>query len=346
MNIHQKQGGRRLVWAVLVCMALFMAGCADAATPGGTAVSNPAPSIAEQAHEAPAELLPLPDLEAAPLAGKPLQVVATTSIIGDVVAQVGGEAIDLTTLMSAGQDPHSYQSGARELTAVADAHVIFVNGWDLEDALVKNLKEIGGGVPLISISANIIPLALGADEHGHADPHVWFSIDNVVQWSDNVAHVLSALDPANAPTYAANAAAYQAELAELAAATETQLAQIPAEKRFLITNHDSLRYFADRYGFTLLGAVIPGSSTLAEPSASDLTGLLETMHSHHLCTLFTETTVSDTLAQTVASELSGCDEVKVLPLYTGAIGPAGSGADSYIGMFRANVDTIVSGLAP
>ncbi|MCZ7674443.1 MAG: metal ABC transporter substrate-binding protein [Chloroflexi bacterium] len=257
MNIHQKQGGRRLVWAVLVCMALFMAGCADAATPGGTAVSNPAPSVTEQAHEAPAELLPLPDLEAAPLAGKPLQVVATTSIIGDVVAQVGGEAIDLTTLMSAGQDPHSYQSGARGVNGRCrrSRHLCQRLGFGRRpgEESKKKLAAASPSSPFPPISSP----GLGADEHGHADPHVWFSIDNVVQWSDNVAHVLSALDPANAPTYAANAAAYQAELAELAAATETQLAQIPAEKRFLITNHDSLRYFADRYGFTLLGAVIP-----------------------------------------------------------------------------------------
>lgn len=108
--------------------------------------------------------------------------------------------------------------------------------------------------------------------------------------------------------------------------------------------HDAFGYFAQEYDFTVLGTVIPNLSTLAEPSAGDVAGLIEKMKEHDVCTIFTETTVSDTLVQTVAAELEGCDEVKVLQLYTGAIGPEGSGAESYIGMFRTNVDIIVEGL--
>jgi len=166
----------------------------------------------------------------------------------------------------------------------------------------------------------------------------------VQQWVQNVQTVFSELDPANAAAYESNANAYLAELTDLENYAETQLAQIPAEKRFLVTNHDSFGYFAEAYDFTVLGTVIPGSSTLAEPSASDLTALVATMAEHNLCTLFTEATVSDSLAKTAAGELTNCDKVQVLPLYTGAIGPAGSGADSFVGMFRANVDTIVEGL--
>ena len=111
-----------------------------------------------------------------------------------------------------------------------------------------------------------------------------------------------------------------------------------------MTNHDAFGYFAQEYGFTVLGTVIPSISTLAEPSASDLAELITEMGEHGVCTIFTETTVSDALAQTVAAELDGCDNVQVLKLYTGALGPAGSGADSYIGLFRANIDAIVAGL--
>lgn len=304
------------------------------------------------------EMLTLPALEAIELNDSALKVVATTSIIGDVVAQVGGDAIELTTLMGPGQDPHSYEPGARELTAVANADVIFVNGWDLEEGLVADLAEIGAGVPLIPISANIEPLAFGDDEHEHEetdetanehehsgiDPHVWFSIPNVAQWTENVASVLSALDPANAEIYAKNAAAYQLELEALAQTVEPQLAAIPAEKRFLVTNHDTFSYFANAYDFELIGTVIPAASTLAEPSASDLTALIHEMEAHAVCTIFTETTISDTLAQTITAELEGCDEVQVLELYTGAIGSVGSDTDSYIGMFHANVDAIVAGL--
>lgn len=352
-----------VVGLIILFYGLFVAGCSTGPSREETAVSTIPPTQAEMdEHDTGAEMLSLPELQTAELNGEPLKVVATTSLIGDVVAQVGGDAIQLTTLMEPGQDPHTYEPGARELTAVAGAHVIFVNGWDLEEALVNDLKEIGEGVPLVPISANIAPLEFGGhspadedehegeeheeEEHDHsdADPHVWFSIPNVEQWVENVERVFSDLDPANAETYGSNAAAYLAELEELAEYAEAQLSQIPEENRFLVTNHESFGYFAHEYGFTVLGTIIPAASTLAEPSASDLTTLIAAMEAQGVCTLFTETTVSDTLAQTIAAELDDCEEVQVLKLYSGAVGPAGSGAGSYIGMFRANVDAIVAGL--
>jgi ABC-type Zn uptake system ZnuABC Zn-binding protein ZnuA len=112
----------------------------------------------------------------------------------------------------------------------------------------------------------------------------------------------------------------------------------------LVTNHDSFGYFAQAYNFEILGTVVPGSSTIAEPSASDLAALIGTMEEHGVCTIFTETTASDSLSQTVAAELETCDAVQVVALYTEAIGLAGSGAHSYIDMFRANVEAIVTGL--
>ena len=335
----------------------------------------------EHDHDAEAEMLMLPEVAAAALDGAPLRVVATTSIIGDVVAQVGGDAIDLTVLMEPGQDPHSYEPAAQDLTAVANAHVVFVNGWNLEEGLVDDLENIGEGALVVPISANIAPLTFGegehhdehegeeegehhdehegeeegehhdeheGDEHAHdhsgADPHVWFSIHNVEQWAENVEHILSDLDPTNAEVFEANAATYVAELEDLEDYAAEQLSQIPEDKRFLVTNHDAFGYFAHEYDMSVLGTIIPSMSTLAEPSASDLADLITEMEEYGICTIFTETTVSDTLAQTAAAELSGCDEVQVLQLYTGAVGPQGSGADSYVGMFRANVDALVSGL--
>jgi ABC-type Zn uptake system ZnuABC Zn-binding protein ZnuA len=307
-----------------------------------------------------ARMLTLPELAAVDLDGAPLKVVATTSIIGDVVAQVEGGTIELITLMEPGQDPHSYEPTPQEMAAVSQAHVVFVNGWDLEEGLARDLQEIAQDVSLVPISAYIEPLAFGEtarehteggaesdkDEHAHAgaDPHVWFDIHNVEQWVENVVRVLSDLDPTHAETYESNAEAYRTELAELAAYAERQLSRIPAEQRYLVTNHDSFGYLAHAYDLRVLGTVLPAASTVAEPSASDLAALIEEMEAHGLCTLFTEATVGDRLAQTVAAELEGCDEVWVLKVFTGAIGPAGSGADSYVGMFRHNVDTIVAGL--
>ncbi len=309
-------------------------------------------------------MLSLPTLPAAELEGAQLQVIASTSIIGDVVSQVGGDAIALTTLIAAGQDSHTYEPGAQALTAVAQADVIFINGWNLEESLVHDLESIGEDVPVIAISAKIEPLYADeavhedeheeADEHEHketeehthegADPHVWFDIQNVVQWTENVAQVLAALDPANAATYQNNAAAYTEELLALESDVRKQLAILPPENRILVTNHDSFSYFAQAYDFEILGTVIPNSSTLAEPSASDLAALIGTMEEHGVCTIFTETSASDSLAQTVAAELGSCSMVQVVQLYSESIGIVGSGAESYIDMFRANVQAIVTGL--
>lgn len=345
--MNRKYLGFLLAALIMAMFLSWVAGCssADQASQSQTTTTTPTTGQASNL-----EMLTLPSLRALDLSGRPLRVVATTSIIGDVVSRVGGDAIELTTLMGPGQNPHSYEPAAKDLAAVSSADVIFVNGWDLEETLVANLKAIGENAVIVPVSANIEPMpfndadAEGGEGQARPDPHTWFSVHNVEQWVKNIEQVLSALDPANAETYAANAKAYLAKLSELDAYAQAKLADIPPEKRVLVTNHGAFGYFARDYDFEILGTVIPGMSTLAEPSASDLADLVATMETHGVCTIFTETTVSDTLAQTVASELSGCDEVKVLPLYTGSVGPPGSGADSYIGMFRANVDTIAEGL--
>lgn len=305
-------------------------------------------TVAEDAghgHDTEANVLTLPGLETAVLDGRPLRVVATTSIIGDVVAQVGGDAIQLTTLIGAGQDAHSYQPGAQDLTAVANADIIFINGWDLEENLIENLENIGQDVPIVPISAGITPITSSEEDHHGADPHVWLDIENVAQWVTNVETVLIALDPANKAVYEQRATAYRMELAELRAFADAQMKAVPPENRFLVTNHDSLSYFAAAYDFNVIGTVIPSVSTLSEPSANDLADLLWKMQAHQVCTIFTETAVSDKLAQTVAAELDSCSQIEVLPIYTDSIGLAGSGADSYIHLMQSNIATISKGLS-
>lgn len=360
--------------ALFVLLAGLVAGCSGSKV-GDTAVSSQTTTEHDDAEEHDdhddadehddhddAEMhLSLPVLEPAELNGGKLRVVATTSIIGDVVAQVGGEAIELTTLMEPGQDPHSYEPGARELTVVADAHVIFVNGWDLEEALIGDLENIGDSVAIVPVSANITPLSFGDTaveaeaheeheeedgEHHHAgaDPHVWFSVANVQQWTANIAQTLSALDPENAAVYEENTAVYQSQLTDLQEQITTKLASIPAENRYLVTNHGAFNYFAQAYDFEIVGTVITGFSTLAEPSASDMADLIAVMQAHQVCAIFTETTVNDQLAQIVADELDFCENVQILPLYTGSLGEVGSGADSYLGWMETNVATIVAGL--
>jgi ABC-type Zn uptake system ZnuABC Zn-binding protein ZnuA len=276
------------------------------------------------------------------LDGRPLRVVATTSLVGDVAGRVGGDAIALTTLMPPGQDPHSYQPAAADLAAVANADLILVNGWNLEEGLLGDLAA-AGDAPLVPVSAGITPLPIGADRSA-ADPHVWQDVSNVVQWVATIEAVLSAADPANAATFAANAAAYRAELAELDDFVRQQTATLPAERRVLVTNHDTLAYFAAAYDFRVLGTVLPGASTLAEATAANLAALAGAMDAAGVCSLFVETTAADQVARTLSEELDNCDEVRVLSLYSDALGPPGSGAESFVGMMRANVALIVEGL--
>lgn len=296
----------------------------------------------EHEHAAAMEMLVVPSLTPVDEGKRPF-IVATTSIIGDVVAQVGGEAIDLTVLMAAGQDPHSYEPAAQQLTAVSTSDIIFVNGWDLEESLIRSLVAIGDDVPLVPVSAGIEPLAFNGNET-LADPHVWFDVANVKQWTTTIADSLSTIDPANADIYAANATAYQAELDELDSYLHEAMDSIPAENRRLVTNHGAFNYFANAYDVEIVGTVIPSLSALAEPSAGEMAALISIMNAQNICAIFTETTLSDNLAQTMAAELDGCEKTAVSKLYTGAIGTADSGANSYISMMKANADAITNGL--
>ena len=285
-----------------------------------------------------------------------LRVLTTTAIIGDVLSQVGGEQIDLTILMASGQDPHSFEPSAGDLAAASNAQVIFVNGWALEERLIQALANTVKETPIVSISAGITPLLRGgSDENGGdsaegtnqaVDPHVWIDPHLVKQWARNSYTILSTLDPANAPAYEDNLASYSEQLEELVSYFDEQVGGIPSEARKLVTNHDSLAYFASAYDFKVIGTIIPAGSTLAEPSASALARLISDMEEFGVCAIFSESTVSDDLAQTAAKELDNCNEVQVITLYTGALGPEESGAGNYIDMMRANISAIVKGICP
>lgn len=305
-------------------------------------------------NQAPLSPLALPQLSAVSLNNQPLKVVATTNMIGDIAGRIGGEAVDLTILIAPGQDSHSYEPSSGDLTAAADAHVIFVNGWNLEEGLIANLENVSEDGVVVPVSAGIAPLPFAEhgpdehaggeeEEHAGADPHTWLDPHLVVQWVENISQVLGTLDPANAPLYRQNAADYLIELHSLIQYYDEQVATIPTTERVIVTNHDAFGYFAAAYNFEIIGTVLAGSSTLAEPSAEALAELVETMKEAGVCTVFIETSASPVLAETVAAELDSCDNVQIVTLYTGSIGPPGSGADSYIGMMTANIDAIISG---
>ena len=292
----------------------------------------------------------LTQLAAVPLeASQKLQVVATTSIVGDVVGRIGGDAIELTTLMGRGADPHTYVATPSDSAAVHDAHVLFSNGAGLEEGMSELTLDSSGGAVHIPLSDNL-PL-LGAayagkaqqpgpgEAMGQPDPHVWFDVQNILAWTKTVLETLSSLDPADRSSYQASADAFAQELEDLDTWILEQVAIIPQSNRKLVTNHETLGYFARRYGFELVGAVYPLSPS-SEPSARDLAGLEEAIRQYGLSVLFTEGTVRPVLADQVARDTG----VRLVPLYTESLGPPGSGAESYIAMIRYDVQAIVAAL--
>jgi ABC-type Zn uptake system ZnuABC Zn-binding protein ZnuA len=280
--------------------------------------------------------------------GGKLRVVATTSILGDVVRNVGGDAIDLTVLIAPGQDPHAYEPTPRDIAAIEKAQVVFENGLGLEAALDPTIKATAAhGQPVVAVSTGVKVLGSGSapspggENNAAGNPHVWLDPTNVGIWLNNIETTLSKLDPQNAASYHANATAYGAKLTELDAYIKDQTAKVPTERRKLVTDHEALEYFAARYGFEVVGAVIPGYSTLAEPSAANLTDLISKIRAEKVPAVFVGSTANPKAADVVAQETGA----KVLSLYSEALGLPGSGADTYLGMMRYDTDTIVEGLS-
>jgi ABC-type Zn uptake system ZnuABC Zn-binding protein ZnuA len=281
--------------------------------------------------------------------GEKLQVVATTNIVGDVVSQIGGEQIALTTLMDIGIDPHSYVPTPTDTAAIHDAHLVFANGAGLEANLEEMFESAGGGAVQIHVSHELEHRLGGNEpeeaghEHGqedeNLDPHAWFDVQNVIHWTETIEQTLSALDPANAESYRANAAAYVEELGDLDAWVEEQVATLPQANRKLVTNHPAFGYLAGRYGLEQVGAVYPISPS-SEPSAQDIAALEDAILEYGVPAVFTESTVNPKLAEQVAQDTG----VELVALYSGSLGGPGSGAESYIALIRYDVKAIVDAL--
>lgn len=290
---------------------------------------------------------------AAPRESGPLRVVATFSIVGDLARNVGGEHIALTVLAGPGADAHTFIPTARDAAAVAQAQVVLENGLDFETWLDDLYAASGSTATRAVVSAGVSTLSGEAgygvdehaedDEHGHGavDPHIWHSVANAILMTNNIRDALIAADPANAAAYRANAAAYAAQLQVLDDWIFAEVARLPAERRKLVTTHDTFGYFADRYGFEVAGTVLPASTEGASPSAQELAALVEAVRAAGVPAVFAENVAASGLLSQVAHE-AGVEVVA--SLFTDALGPEGSGAPTYIEMMRYNVTTIVQAL--
>ncbi len=286
---------------------------------------------------------PSQPLQPAASPGK-LKVVATTTIVGDVVQHIGGQAIQLNVLLPVNADPHSFQPTPQDAAKVAEAQVIFVNGAGLEAFLSPLLENAGSQVRQVSVSQGISLHSALEEEHEEddpqGDPHVWMDPNNVMVWVKNIAAALSEADPQNATLYQNSAEMYLQNLDELDLWIRQQVDQIPEARRVLVTDHQVFGYFAERYGFQQLGAVIPGYSTMSQPSAQELAALEDSLRSLNVPAIFVGNTIQPNLVEQVSNDTG----TQLLFVYTGSLTDASGPAATYLDYMRFNVNVIVSAL--
>lgn len=273
-------------------------------------------------------------------------VVVSTNILGDVVDEIVGDEADVLVLMQRNADPHSFEISAKEAARIQDADLIVSNGLGLEEGLQKNLDAAtNAGVRSITAGELIEPLEYSSgDAAGAPDPHFWTDPARMVEVVAGIAEELEKTDGIDASVIAANAAEYTAQLDDLDAEMTAAFAAIPGERRQLVTNHHVFGYLAERYDFTVIGAVIPGGTTLAAPSASDLDDLVSAIEKAGVSTIFADSSQPDRLVQVLADEAS--IDVDVVALFTESLGERGEGADTYLQMMRSNTELIATGLSP
>lgn len=272
-----------------------------------------------------------------------LAVVATTTMLGDVASQVVGDAGEVAVVMPPGADPHTFQPSARQVAQMQDADLLVVNGAGLEESLQDAVEEAeAAGVPVLRAADHVEPLAAGDDEHaeGGADPHFWMDPDRMAEAVTALGERLTDLSGEDAPAQRADD--YARQLVELGEEIDAILASVPPEARTLVTDHDSLAYFAERFDFNVAGTVIPSTTTGAEPSAQDLEALAEILRREEVPAIFADTSQPDRLAQTLAEEVGAA--VEVVPLHTGSLGTEDGGPTTYVEALRTDAERIAEAL--
>lgn len=280
------------------------------------------------------------------LAARPIRVVATTGMVGDLVRNVGGERVEVVILMGPGIDPHLYKASADDVVQLQRADIIFYSGLHLEAAMGEVLERMQSRSQTVAVTGGIPREALlSSDEYDNLfDPHVWFDVALWRQTVDYVRDMLIDLDPGHASIYRANAESYGRQLDELHAYVQSQAALIPEDRRVLVTAHDAFRYFARAYGFEVHG--LQGISTVVEAGTADVQSLADFIAARRIPAIFIETSVPQRTLEAVQSAVRARGfEVRIGgELFSDALGDPGTPEGEYIGMVRHNIDTIVTAL--
>jgi zinc/manganese transport system substrate-binding protein len=280
---------------------------------------------------------------------EPIRVIASFSVIGDFARNVGGDRIELTTLVGPDGDAHVYEPKPDDAVAMASADVVLVNGLHFEGFLSRLVEASATKAAVVELTRGVEPLHMKAGfaeeeehaagetdhDHGDIDPHAFQSIGNAKIYVKNIADAFCAADAAGCDTYRANAAAYTGRLEETDTAVKAVIAAIPPEKRVVITSHDAFGYFEHAYGLTFLAP--QGISTESEASAADVAALIRQIRQEKAAAIFVESITNGRLAEQIASETG----LKVGgTLHSDALSSADGPAATYIDMMLSNVATI------
>ena len=282
--------------------------------------------------------------DAPPVAEGKKQVVCTTGMIGDLARHVAGDRAEVIALMGPGIDPHYYKATQGDLQLLSRADVIFYNGLFLEGKLEDIFEKMARTKTVVAVSRDIPKDRLRKPSEGEYDPHIWFDVALWAETLNVVVETLSELDAEGADVFRANAEAYREQLRDLHTWAKTQIERIPADQRVLITAHDAFGYFGIAYGIEVRG--LQGISTVAEYGVNDVSRLVNFIVDRRVKAIFVESSVPERSINAVREgcKARGWNVAVGGTLYSDAMGPAGSGADTYIGMVRSNVNAIVEAM--
>lgn len=348
----------RSLWTILTVLALVVAACGTGDGEGTTT------SAANAGAEDPGSLT----------------VVATTTMLGDIVSNVAGDEATVEVLMPVGADPHDFQASSQQVSKVSTANLVVANGLGLEEGVHDVLEGAeSDGAHVLEVGAMLDPLPFGGhdrgedegheaeaaescdpemadereeeheeeaaeaheDEHGSCDPHIWMDPIRMADAALLMAAELEEIAPDGA--WNQRAEAYAEELKAANTQIEETLSMIPSEARVLVTNHEAFGYFAELYGFEIVGTIIPGGSTLGDPSSAELAELVEVIVREDVPAIFTDSSAPSALADSIAAEAG--EQVAVVELYSGSLGEPGSSADTLIGMLTTNAQRIADALS-
>lgn len=266
-------------------------------------------------------------------------VVATTTHVADLARAVGGERARVDSLLTPGSDPHDYEPRPSDARALADADLVLRSGGDIDEWLTGLVESAGTNAPTVSLIESVATMESGEDATG-LDPHWWQDPANAMAAVVEIRNALVEADPEGQETYAANAEAYLAELRRLDESIAACMSSIPAEDRKLVTTHDALGYFAERYDIEVVGLVVPALTTRAQASAGEVAELTETVEDEGVNAIFPESQLPAGLERAIAEEAGA----QVGPgLWTDSLGPPGSGAATYLDALRFNAQAMADG---